>query len=138
VTWVVDTSVLIDVLEDDPQFGEPSAATLERLAENGLTICPVTYAELAPAFEGSRALQEEFLTGVGVDFAEDWTRRDTIAAFEAWHAHVQRRRRGEGPRRPIADILIGAFAQRFQGLVTRNPEHFRPGFPELEIRNPTG
>jgi hypothetical protein len=138
VTWVVDTAVLIDVLEDDPEFAEASAAMLELLAPEGLAICPITYAELAPAFEGSRALQEEFLAGAGVDFAEDWTHRDTIAAFEAWHAHVQRRRRGEGPRRPIADILIGAFAQRFQGLVTRNPEHFRPGFPELEIRNPTG
>jgi hypothetical protein len=69
----MDTSLLIDVLEDDPEFGEASAATLERLAEDGLAICPVTYAELAPAFEGSRALQEEFLAGVGVDFTEDWT-----------------------------------------------------------------
>lgn len=138
MSWVVDTAVLIDVLEDDSEFGEASVALLERLAEDGLAICPVTYVELAPAFEGSRALQEEFLAGVGVSFSEEWTRRDTIAAFEAWHAHVQRRRGGEGPRRPIADILIGAFAQRFQGLVTRNPEHFRPGFADLEIRDPTG
>lgn len=138
MSWVVDTSVLIDVLEDDPEFGEASAVILDLLAPDGLAICPVTYAELAPAFEGSRALQEEFLAGVGVDFTEDWTRRDTVAAFEAWYTHVQRRRRGEGPRRPIADILIGAFARRFQGLVTRNPEHFRPAFPDLEIREPTG
>lgn len=138
MTWVVDTSVLIDVLEDDPGFGEASARTLDGLAEEGLAICPVTYAELAPAFEGSRDLQEEFLTGIGVSFAEDWTRQDTIAAFEAWHAHIRRRRGGQGPRRPIADILIGAFAQRYQGLVTRNEDHFRPAFPKLEIRDPTG
>lgn len=137
MTWIVDTSVLIDVLEDDPAFGESSARTLDSLAADGLAICPVTYAELAPAFEGSRKLQEEFLTGVGARFSEDWTRQDTLAAFAAWHAHVQRRRRGEGPRRPIADILIGAFAQRFQGLVTRNADHFHPAFPELEIRDPT-
>jgi predicted nucleic acid-binding protein len=138
VSWVVDTSVLIDVLEDDPAFGEASAAALDLLAEEGLAICPVTYIELAPAFEGNRGLQEEFLAGVGVDYSEDWTRRDTAAAFDAWHAHVRRRRGGEGPRRPIADILVGAFALRFQGLVTRNPDHFRPGFPELVIREPTG
>lgn len=136
MTWVVDTSVVIDVLEDDPEFGEASARTLDALADDGLAICPVTYAELAPAFEGSRELQEEFLTGVGVSFSESWTRQDTLAAFEAWHAHVQRRRRGEGPRRPIADILIGAFAQRFQGIVTRNGDHFRPAFPGLTIREP--
>jgi predicted nucleic acid-binding protein len=137
MTWVVDTAVLIDVLEDDPEFGEASAAMLELLAEDGLAICPVTYAELAPAFEGSRALQEEFLAGAGVGFSEDWTRQDTLAAFEVWHAHVRRRREGVGPRRPIADILIGAFAQRFQGLVTRDRDHFRPAFPQLEIRDPT-
>ncbi len=137
MSWVVDTSVLIDVLEDDPEFGQASAGMLDRLAQGGLTICPVTYAELAPAFAGSRALLEEFLAGVGADFSEDWKRADTIAAFEAWNAHVQRRRGGEGPRRPIADILIGAFARRFQGLVTRNGDHFRPAFPELELRDPS-
>ncbi|HLE85014.1 MAG TPA: type II toxin-antitoxin system VapC family toxin [Thermoanaerobaculia bacterium] len=136
MTWVVDTSVLIDVLEDDPEFGEVSAAALDALAADGLAISPVTYVELAPAFEGSRGLQEEFLAGVGVRLTEAWTRQDTLAAFDAWFAHVQRRRHGDGPRRPIADILIGAFAQRFQGLITRNENHFRPAFPELEIRNP--
>jgi len=136
MTWVVDTSVLIDVLEEDPEFGESSARALEELAEDGFTICPVTYVELAPAFEGSRDLQDEFLAGVGVRITEGWSRADTLAAFLAWHAHVQRRRRDPGPRRPIADILIGAFAKRFQGLVTRNEDHFRPAFPELEIRNP--
>jgi predicted nucleic acid-binding protein len=136
MTWVVDTSVLIDVLEDDPEFGEASAAALDALAGDGLAICPVTYVELAPALEGSQGLQEEFLAGVGIRLTEAWTRQDTLAAFDAWYAHVQRRRHGDGPKRPIADILIGAFAQRFQGLVTRNEDHFRPAFPELEIRNP--
>lgn len=136
MTWAVDTSVLIDVLDDDPELGEASARTLDGSVDEGHTICPVTYAELAPAFEGSRSLQEEFPTGVGVSFSEGWTRQDTLAAFEAWHAHTQRRRRGEGPGRPIADTLVGAFAQRFQGLVTRNEDHVRPAFPELEIRKP--
>ena len=136
MTWVVDTSVLIDVLEDDPELGDSSARTLETLAEDGLTICPVTYVELAPAFEGSRHLQEEFLAGAGVRFTDGWTRDDTLAAFAAWQAHVERRRKDPGPRRPSADILIGAFAQRFQGLVTRNEDHFRPAFPNLQIRNP--
>ncbi|HUF79363.1 MAG TPA: PIN domain-containing protein [Thermoanaerobaculia bacterium] len=136
MTWVVDASVLIDVLEDDPELGESSARTLENLAVDGLTICPVTYVELAPAFEGSRDLQEEFLAGVGVRLTEGWTRDDTVAAFAAWYAHVQRRRRDPGPRRPVADILIGAFAQRFKGLVTRNEDHFRPAFPLLKIRTP--
>ncbi len=137
MTWVVDTAVLIDVLEDDPAFGAASARALDARAEDGLTLCPVTYVELAPAFEGQRALQEEFLTGVGIRFTESWTPEDTLAAFHAWNAHVRRRRRGEGSRRPIADLLIGAFSLRFQGLVTRNPADFRTAFPGLTLHDPS-
>lgn len=117
MTWVVDTAVLIDVLED------------------GLTLCPVTYVELAPAFEGQRALREEFLTGVGVRFTEGWTPEDTLAAFHAWNAHVRRRRRGEGSRRPIADLLIGAFSL-LSG--SRHPQSggFPDGLPRAHAARP--
>lgn len=136
MAWVVDTCVLIDVLEDDPKFGQDSALALDAHAAEGLTICPVTYAELAPAFDGDQTLQDEFLTEVGVDFHQDWTWEDTLCAHEAWHGFIQRKRAGLVPRRPLADILIGAFASRHQGLVTRNPNDFKPSFPDLDLRAP--
>ena len=52
MTWVVDTCVVLDVLEDDPQFGRASARLLERLLREGLAISPVTMVELAAAFGG--------------------------------------------------------------------------------------
>ena len=137
MTWAVDTSVLIDVLDDDPRFFEASAATLEAKLEDGLVISPITYTELGPAFLGSRTLQEEFLSTLGVEYEEAWHHRDTLTAFEAWHQHVQRRRQGEGPKRPLADILIGAFASRFDGLITRNATDFRTAFPDLTILDPS-
>ena len=91
---------------------------------------------MAPAFDGRRVLQDEFLDGVGVDYREDWIWEDTLRAHAAWHAHVQRRRAGLGPRRPLADILIGSFACRFEGLLTRNPEDFRATFPALTLGLP--
>lgn len=138
MAWVVDTNVLIDVLEDDPSFGQASARHLDHHLEEGLLLCPITYAELSPAFDGDQELQNEFLTGVGIAYRVDWIWHDTLRAHAAWHAHVRRRRRGrgEGPKRPITDILIGSFAQRFQGLLTRNAEHFRAAFPSLELRTP--
>lgn len=138
MAWVVDTTVLIDILDHDPEFGVGAAALLERRLGDGLVICPVTYAELAPAFEGNRALQEDYLMGVGVDYEVDWRREDTLAAFDAWHAHVRRRRGGTEAKRPIADILIGAFALRFDGLITRNRKDFRAAFPALPIEDPAG
>lgn len=136
MAWVVDTCVLIDVLEDDPTFGESSAQLIDAHARDGLVVSPVTYAELAPAFNGNQELQDEFLVGVGVGFREDWGWQDTLNAHAAWHAYIQRRRAGEVPRRPLADILIGSFALRFEGLLTRNPDDFRAAFPSLELRVP--
>ncbi|MCX6539760.1 MAG: hypothetical protein NT151_12625 [Acidobacteria bacterium] len=40
------------------------------------------------------------------------------------------------PRRPVADVLIGAFASTRQGLLTRNPTDFAPVFPSLTIVTP--
>ncbi|MEA2603748.1 MAG: hypothetical protein QOF89_4740 [Acidobacteriota bacterium] len=134
--WVVDTCVLIDVLEDDPTFGRASALTLEAHATDGLIVCPITFAELAPAFEGDPGLQEEFLAGIGADYRQDWSWEDTLRAHEAWNVFVQRRRSGVLPKRPLADILIGAFSSRHQGLITRNPDDFVKVFPDLVLRVP--
>jgi predicted nucleic acid-binding protein len=134
MAWVVDTCVLLDVLEDDPEFGHSSALILDAHSEDGLVICPVTYAELAPAFDGDPALQDEFLAGVGIDFRQDWLWEDTLRAHEAWHRFIQRKRAKILPKRPLADILIGAFAARHQGLITRNPSDFEPVFPDLLLR----
>jgi predicted nucleic acid-binding protein len=138
MAWVVDTCVLIDVLEDDPEFGIISAEALDAHSEDGLVVCPITYAELAPAFQGDRTLQDEFLSGVGVDFRQEWSWEDTIRAHEGWNDFIQRKRAGQLPKRPLADILIGAFATRFQGLLTRNPADFEPVFRDLTLRLPAG
>ena len=37
------------------------------------------------------------------------------------------------PKRPIADILTGAFASRFDGLLSRNPADFESNFPSLNL-----
>jgi predicted nucleic acid-binding protein len=136
MAWVVDTCMLIDVLEDDPRHGRASALSLDAHAREGLVVCPLSYTELAPAFQGDAALQEEFLHGVGVDFRQDWTWADTVCAHQAWHRFIDRRRRVHSvPRRPLADILIGAFASRYQGLLTRNAEDFASIFPDLFLED---
>jgi predicted nucleic acid-binding protein len=136
MAWVVDTCMLIDVLDDDPQFGRSSALTLDSYTGDGLVVCPLTYAELAPAFRGNAALQDEFLRGVGVDFRQDWTWADTLLAYEAWHRFIARRRSRSLPRRPLAEVLIGAFASRYQGLITRSASDFDSIFPDLHLGGP--
>lgn len=122
--WVVDTSVLLDIRLADQTFAQSSAECLARHAADGLVISPVTYVELAPAFGGDRALQEQFLAEVGVKWPASWTLHDTQAAHEIWTAHVANKRFGHAGKRPVADVFIEAFAKRFQGLITRNAKHF--------------
>lgn len=67
---------------------------------------------------------------------EPWTPADTRAARLAWHQYVTRRRATLTPKRPLADVLIGAFALRFDGILTRNEADFRQLFPTLKVMTP--
>jgi predicted nucleic acid-binding protein len=124
VAWVVDTSVLLDIHMRDPTFGRRSAQCLARYLRNGLVACPVSYIEIAPAFSSQVELQIEFLQEVGVQWREPWTWSDTEAAHRLWGQYVEKKRADKTGRRPVADVLIEAFAQRFDGLITRNPKDF--------------
>ena len=72
-----------------------------------------------------------------------WIQRDfngseetVLAAHRAWHEHIMRKRAGSENKRPIADIMIGAYAMQKGGLITRNESDFRSLYPSLEIFNP--
>ncbi len=136
MAWVVDTCLLIDVAEADPSFGIPSAQLLDRLRPDSLIICPMSHVELAPVFAGDEAAQNEFLHHLTVSWQEPWTDADTREARLAWHRYVAARRAGPIPKRPLADVLIGAFATRFQGILTRNAADFRQVFPALKVIAP--
>lgn len=92
--------------------------------------------ELSPAFDGNLAEQKYFLTSAGIVWDERWTTADTESAHIAWNACIQAKRSSKIRKRPVADILIGAFASGRQGLITRNPADFSPWFPALAILEP--
>jgi hypothetical protein len=51
----VGRCLLIDVAEADASFGAASAELIESKRPEGLTICPVSYVEPAPVFNGDAA-----------------------------------------------------------------------------------
>lgn len=136
MAWVVDTCLLLDIGLDDPVFATKSELLLERMLSDGLLVCPVTFVELAPAFSGQVKPLEEFLFRLGIEGREAWSWEDTKNASEAWSRHVRKRRAKQAARRPVADVLIGAFASRFQGLLTRNGADFHKLLPDLPIIKP--
>lgn len=137
MSWIVDTCVVIDVLEADPLFGESSAQSLQTLLAEGLAVCPVTMVELAAAFDGNLPEKKRFLDLCGISWREAWTSRDTESSHQAWNDYVQFRRKRRLLKRPVADLLIGGFAANRKGLVTRNPEDFQRWFPDLTIIDPS-
>lgn len=136
MAWVVDTCILLDIGLDDPEFASASESLLDARLAEGLLVCPVTFVELAPAFSGQIDALEEFLFQLGVDHQEGWIAAATANASTAWAGYVEKRRSKQTPKRPIADVLIGAFALRHQGLLTRNADDFRKLFPALAIVEP--
>lgn len=139
MAWVVDTCLLLDVGLDDPEFGAKSEALLRKRSAAGLVICPVTFVELAPAFGGELGALRQFVSALGADFDEPWNAKDTEHAARAWARHILERRAGSprGPKRPVADVMIGAFASRFDGLLTRNVADFRKLYPKLRVVSPS-
>ena len=134
---VIDTCVLIDIADDDPEFAERSVECVARELERGLAVSPITYVELAPVFDGSRALLDEFLAGLGVEASTVFDRTDRDSAFSAWARHISQRRSRRAARRPVADVLIGALALRHDGLITRNGADFLALYPRIHIVDPT-
>lgn len=137
MAWVADSCILLDIALRDPEFGLPSALLLERLRADGLVVCPVSLIEIAPQFGGELGNVTAFLNVLGAAAGAGWLETDTANAAAGWLRYLRQKRVGSVAKRPIADILIGGFACRFQGLVTRNPKHFLPFFPGLCIRQPT-
>lgn len=94
---------------------------------------------MAPVFVGDYSAQRDFLTLCGVGDAAEFSLEDVRRAHHAWHRYVSTKRSRKSskvPKRPVADIMIGAFACRFQGLITRNRADFQPWFTELKIIHP--
>jgi len=136
--WVVDTSVLLDIRIGIPaNIAIRSAECLETHAHEGLVVCPITFIEMAPAFAGDFVAQRQWLDDLGILSREPWREEDTRSAHQFWHDLIQRKRRGTGTKRPIADVLIAAFSRRFKGLITANESDFTTVAPDLPLIVPS-
>lgn len=125
--------MLLDVLQEDDEWLEWSAAMIAEAAERGpLVINPLVYAEVSFGYGTVEAL----------DYAipPDFYRREALpwdAAFLASRAFVSYRRRGGVRRSPVPDFYIGAHAAiAGHTLLTRDPKRYRAYFPKLRIIAP--
>lgn len=103
---LVDTNVLIDVLEDDPEWADWSVGQLRAQSKiRRLAINPIIYAELSTAFSTVEAL-DSAVDELGLTIVEI----PRPALFLAGKAFVRYRRAGGGKSNVLGDFFIGAHA----------------------------
>jgi predicted nucleic acid-binding protein len=132
---LVDTNVLLDVLEDDPAWADWSVRQLRAQAQvHELFINPVIYSELSLAFESVKAV-DEAVEGMGLSFRE----LPRPALFLAGRAFVRYRREGGTKANVLADVFIGAHAAVLScGILTRDGRRYRTYFPRVALVVPEG
>jgi predicted nucleic acid-binding protein len=130
---LVDSNVLLDVLTEDANWLDWSAAALARAADQGsLAINPVIYAEVSLAFDRIEDLDAMLDRASFERRPLPWE-----AAFLAGQVFLKYKRRGGAKRSPLPDFYIGAHAALEQlTLLTRNARQYRTYFPKLRLIAP--
>lgn len=130
---LVDTNVLVDVLENDPQWADWSIGQLRAQAKvHRLAINPVIYSELSLAFSSFEAL-DKTVEDLGLALVE----LPRPALFLAGKAFSRYRRQGGNKNKVLADFLIGAHAavSRYP-LLTRDTRRYSSYFADLTLIAP--
>ena len=132
---LVDTNVLVDVLEDDTDWAEWSISQLRSQSKvHRLIINPIIYSELSLTFSGVEAM-DETLDLMEIPMVEI----PKAALFLAGKAFVQYRRKGGTKTNVLGDFFIGAHAA-LSGLpvLTRDVRRYAHYFPSVRLVSPDG
>jgi hypothetical protein len=130
---LVDTNVLLDVVQDDARWASWSQSQLESAsATEPLAINPIIYSELSISF--ARIEELEALIADAALAVEEVPRE---ALFLAGKAFLQYRR-GRGTKRGVLpDFLIGAHAAVMHwSLLTRDVGRYKTYFPTVDLISP--
>jgi len=130
---LVDSNVILDVVEDDPVWAKWSQAQLDiALLRGALLINPVIYAELSIAYRRIEELEDMLSQG---EFRVEPIPREAL--FLAGKVFVQYRKQSGAKTGVLPDFLIGAHAA-VAGipLLTRDLRRYRTYFPKLELISP--
>ena len=130
---LVDTNVLVDVLEDDPEWADWSIKQLRAQSQiHRLAINPIIYSESSLTFSSVEAL-DRTIDDLGLAMMEI----PKPALFLAGKAFVRYRRQGGQKQSVLADFFIGAHAAVSQyPLLTRDTRRYASYFPKVELITP--
>jgi predicted nucleic acid-binding protein len=130
---LVDTNVLVDVLEDDPEWADWSIDRLRAQSKiHRLVINPVIYAELSLTFSTVEAL-DRTVDDLGLTMIEI----PRPALFLAGKAFARYRRQGGKKSNVLADFFIGAHAAVSRSpILTRDTRRYAAYFADVILIAP--
>ncbi len=137
MTTAIDSNVLVALWDRDPALSSTAQSALdEALGRGTLVVAATVFAELMAAPGRSESFLDSFFRETGINI--DWTWDEAIwrAAGRAFQTYAARRRkqRDPGPRRILADFLIGAHAlEGGYRLLTLDDHLYRAAFPDLNV-----
>jgi predicted nucleic acid-binding protein len=130
---LVDTNVLVDVLENDPEWADWSIGQLRAQSKiHRLAINPIIYSELSLTFSTVEAL-DQAVGNMGLELIEV----PRPALFLAGKAFVRYRRQGGQKNNVLADFFVGAHAavSRYP-LLTRDTRRYTSYFSDVALIAP--
>ena len=130
---LVDTNVLVDVLEDDPQWADWSVGQLRAQSKiHRLAINPIIYAELSLTFSTAEAL-DSAIENLDLTMVEI----PRPALFLAGKAFIRYRRQGGTKTNVLGDFFIGAHAAVSRhAVLTRDTRRYASYFPSVVMVSP--
>lgn len=128
----LDSSVILDVITDDPKWAEASERALTAaLTEGALVVGECVLAEITPA------LGDAELAAFLADWKIQFIPSSRDAAIVAGRMFARYLRRGGTARRVLADFLIGAHAlTHADRLLARDRGYYRDYFATLAVVDP--
>jgi predicted nucleic acid-binding protein len=133
----IDTNVLVALWDRDDALNSIAQTALDSsMAHGKLVISVVVFAELLAFPRRTEAFIDRFLGETGISV--EWALSESIwrTAGRAFQTYAKRRHRqsSAGPRRLLADFLIGAHAyENNYKLLTMDEGVYRAAFPKLVI-----
>ena len=137
MSTAIDTNVIVGLWDANDALHLAAFEMLEAVSSRGaVVICGAVFGELLACPGRTEEFVNIFLDDAGI--AVDWTTNETIwkTAGRAFSEYADRRRkeRASGPRRILADFLIGAHAlENDYGLLTLDDRIYSAVFPKLRI-----
>ena len=126
---MVDSNVILDMVNQDPLWLDWSRSALEQHLDAGLLVNAVIYSELCSS-ANTAADVDALLDDMQLALA-DIPRE---ALFLASKAHLSYRRQGGTKASPLPDFFIGAHAQVLGiPILTRDQGRYRTYFPHVAL-----